>query len=96
MKITKKISLQAHARRRAKERYGLALTKKLRREIVERIRNGSARFLGRQSLRVTGWEVGVEGKALTVLYDCRRKTLITVLPPGAVWEGSSYETPVGV
>jgi hypothetical protein len=41
----------------------------------------SATFLAKQSNRVTEWEVPYEGQDLRVLYDKKRKTLITCLPP---------------
>jgi hypothetical protein len=41
----------------------------------------AATFLAKQSNRVTEWEVPYEGQELRVLYDGKRKTLITCLPP---------------
>lgn len=84
--ITKKAAQKIHAMRRAHERHGIFLGKDAQREIVGRIRAGKARLLGRQSLRVRGYEIEFAGKMLTVLYDKKRKVLITVLPEGAVWK----------
>ena len=83
--FTKKAAQKAHAARRAKERFGIDLGREAQRSIVGRIRAGKAKLLGWQSLRVKGYEIEHEGKLLTVLYDRKRKVLITVLPPGAKW-----------
>lgn len=87
----KKVNQLEHARRRALERHGLVLTKAMRHTIIESIRCGRAYFLGRQSRRVTGWEVEVEGKRVTVLYDSLRHSLITFLPEGAKWGWESVK-----
>ena len=84
--ITKKAAQKIHAMRRAYERHGIFLGKDAQREIVGRIRAGKAKLLGRQSLRVRGYEIEHAGKLLTVLYDKKRKVLITVLPEGAIWK----------
>ena len=78
---TKKAALRAHARRRALERYGIELTREKQNAIVRAIQKGQGLFLRRQSLRVTEWNVAFEGKELRVIYDGKRKTLITCLPP---------------
>lgn len=83
---TKKQCQQAHARRRAKERFGIRLTKAMRLDIIKKIGSNKTRKLGKQSLRVTGHEVEIEGKLLKVLYDKKRKSIVTILPPGAVWD----------
>jgi hypothetical protein len=41
----------------------------------------SATFLTKQSNRITEWEVPFEGQDLRVLYDGKRKTLVSCLPP---------------
>ncbi len=87
---SKKQGQQIHTKRRAKERYGIDLNKDDRREIVKRIQANfnpnresttSACFLTAHSNRVTEWEVPYEGVELRVLYDKKRKSLITCLPP---------------
>ena len=84
--LSKKTASQLHARKRMLQRYGIWLSKKLRRKIIAEIQAGKAKWLGRQSLRVTGWQVEVEGKSVQVLYDSKRHVLVTVLPEGAKWE----------
>ena len=88
--MTKKTSQQIHARNRMWQRHGIWLSKKGRRIIINLIREQKARFLGRQSNRVSGWEVEFEGRKIKVLFDTVRGSLITVLPEGAVWEYENY------
>lgn len=45
---------------------------------------GKARFVDRQSNRVTRWVVEDEGREFPVVYDSRRKTIVTVLPEGSL------------
>src|SRR6267154_2757729 len=84
--MTKKTGQQIHARNRMWQRYGIWLTKKSRRELINLIRQRKARFLGQQSNRVEGWEVVFQGRKIKVLFDTFRGCLITVLPEGAKWE----------
>jgi len=53
---------------------------------VKAIQSGNGRFLGRQSARVVGWEIEFEARTMKILYDKKRKTIITILPPESVWE----------
>lgn len=86
-----------HAKRRAYERHGLVLTAQDLQKIVGLIKRGESRVLGRQSLRVSGHELDWQDKKLKVLYDQHRRTVITVLPEGAEWEGRrDLEGGVGV
>jgi|SRR5882724_2220063 len=82
----KKTAQQLHARKRMWERHRIWLSKKARREVIGKIRNRQAKFLGQQSNRVWGFEVEHEGIKMKVLYDMLRGSLITVLPANAVWE----------
>jgi len=70
-----------HAARRMIERYGIPLSRKLRREMVEQIQSAKAEFLGRTSARVTKWRVTTSQGVFPVCYDTRRKEIVTVLPP---------------
>lgn len=69
-----------HARRRLKERFGIDLTRKLRRQIKDDIRRGRCQVLTRPSNRVTMYLVDVKGISMRVAYDRQRKEIITVLP----------------
>src|SRR5271167_2789991 len=81
-KKTPKI-LNAHAKRRAAERYDLDLNKDARREIVHMIQTNRAEFVSKQSNNRSLWKVSFQDKSLNVVYDKLRSTLCTVLPPEA-------------
>ena len=73
-----------HARRRALERYGVEMGPATRRRIVSAIQRGDATFVRRRSLRVSIFDVALGDVApMRVVYDRKRKELITVLPPPA-------------
>jgi hypothetical protein len=81
-----------HARRRAFERYALDLHQDAQASIVRAIEGGEARFISRQSQRVSVWEVKHEGRRLPVVYDRKRKTIVTVLPQEALTsKGANHE-----
>jgi len=81
-KKTSKI-LNAHAKKRAAERYDVDLNKDARREIVQMIRSNHADFVSKQSNNRSLWRVDYEGQPLNVVYDKQRSTLCTVLPKEA-------------
>jgi len=74
-----------HAVKRFHQRCGVALTPELHEQIIQSIRDanmkkGTAKFIERQSLRVSVWEVDIAGERRRVVYDSNRKQLVTVLP----------------
>lgn len=94
MAKSKTKTLDQHTARRLRERYGLKYTQFLFDSIMHKIHNGKAKFIVRQSLRVTIWDVvyGIRqqdiddskiaapgDKTIRVAYDKTRKTIITVL-----------------
>src|SRR5271169_6644645 len=81
-KKTPKI-LNAHAKKRAEERYGLNLNKEARHEIVSMIQTNQAEFVGKQSNNRTLWRVSYQDQSLNVVYDKARNTMCTVLPKEA-------------
>lgn len=81
---SKAINQKKHARRRAAARYAVNLHDDAQERIVRSIQSGEARLIRRQSQRVGVYEVSHEGKKLPVVYDRKRKTLITVLPEEAL------------
>lgn len=81
-KKTPKI-LNAHAKKRAEERYGLNLNKEARHEIVQMIQKNQAEFVGKQSNNRTLWRVTYQDQPLNVVYDKARSTMCTVLPKEA-------------
>jgi len=79
--MNKKKSQLKHAKKRAFERLGINLTKKLREEIRGKIKKQKdAKFLYRTSLRVSIWEVKHGDNIFRVVYDKKRKNIVTFLP----------------
>jgi hypothetical protein len=76
---------KAHARRRARERYGLSLKQHEYHELCRRIQeNIDCKFLYRQSNRVSLFALKWGGEWLPVVYDKQRHTVVTVLPQEAL------------
>lgn len=77
-----------HAKKRAAERYGLELTKEHYQTLCLAIQRGEGTFLGRQSNRVSVWQITVyrastnDFPKVNVVYDRQRHTIVTFLPPG--------------
>ena len=82
MKKTPKI-LNAHAKKRAAERYHIDLNRDARQEIVRKIQHNEAEFVGKQSNNRSFWRVDHAGESLNVVYDKQRSTMCTVLPKEA-------------
>ena len=78
--MNKTHSERIHAKRRAKERFGLELNRHQLRELVKQIQSGKAEHLETQSNRVSIKRVKFEGSFYTVAYDKNRQTIITFLP----------------
>lgn len=76
--------LNAHAKKRAEERYGVNLNKHTRREIVSKIQSNQAKFVAKHSNNRTLWKVPHGEETLNVVYDKKRQTVCTVLPKDAV------------
>lgn len=69
-----------HAKRRAKERYGMRFRKKNMEEIIKLIQEGSeVETLYRQSNRVSIKKVMYKERVLYVVYDNERHTIATFL-----------------
>ena len=81
---SKRKTLQVHAKRRMYARYGIVLTQQAKEEVVKAIQagDGVATFIEKQSIRVSVWDVPLEGQVVRVVYDKQRKEVVTVLPPG--------------
>lgn len=63
----------------AKALYGVVLTEMTYANLCAAIRNGQGWCLGKQSSRVTIWQVDVAGKPLVVLYNKRNGRIVKVL-----------------
>ena len=65
----------------AMQRYGLRITKSAAQDIVNKIQHGKARFIEKQSNRVSVWEVSDDdGNPMRIVYDKLRHTIVTFLP----------------
>ena len=80
-KRTKAQNEWAHAKRRARERYGLELNRFDRKEIVGIIQVGMSELECRTSNAYKVHLVKYKDRLLRVVYDSRRKTICTFLPP---------------
>ena len=74
---------QAHAIRRAWERFGLTVTQEAYDDACMDIYEGRATFLEKESNRVYHFLVNLAGREVPVVYDRMRKTIVTVLPEGS-------------
>lgn len=80
MRRSKARGQREHAIKRAVQRFGLCLSAEDYDALVADIQAGRARFLFRESLRLTHHELDVGGKRCRVVYDATRKTIVTLLP----------------
>jgi len=79
-KYSKDQAQYLHSQKRALERYGLQYTKELKEGILAKIMSGDAKFIDRQSNRVTIWDVHTQGKEVRVVYDKQRKNIASFIP----------------
>ena len=87
-KRSKDKQLLIHARRRLRERFGLYLHPN---HLVQRILEGDAQFLEKQSNRVTVWRVLHNDTPIICFYDKSRKRLVTVITQDMYDEGERDE-----
>lgn len=78
----KKIKQRIHAKQRLEERYDLKLNRHDIKVLVSKIQCGNARFIRKQSNRVTHWMVNYLGKEIHLVYDKKRQNIITALTKG--------------
>jgi len=83
--MRKQKAQRIHARRRAAERYGITLDSELRNALIAEIQRGVTTIMFRQSLRVSIHRVDLDGRVYRVVYDKRRKELVTFLPLDGDW-----------
>jgi hypothetical protein len=76
---TKCITQRKHALRRIRERYGISLSQEEYWNIVRQIQTGKAKFVERQSCRVTLFRVTVRDIAIVVSYDKNTHQVSTFL-----------------
>jgi hypothetical protein len=80
--FSKSQAQRVHARKQFRRRKNINFTDALHDEAVNRIRNGDpgVRLVERSSNRVSIWQVVVEGRDCRVVYDRKRRNIVTVLP----------------
>lgn len=79
--IPKGKAQQRHAVKRLAERHGIFVSRESYEDLVQKIQNGKARFIDKQSCRISRYVVRCQGQDIFVAYDCHRHTIVTVLPP---------------
>lgn len=80
----KRKAQRAHARRRARERFGVNLKPHVESDIIRRIQAGEAELTRKQSNRVHVYIMQVEDQEMAVVYDRQRKCIVTLFD--AEWE----------
>ena len=75
--------LRSHAITRAKQRYGLLLSRKDIEEVNRMIRNGEAEFIQRESRTRTRWAVTFRGLRMVAIYNSDHNCVATFLPEEA-------------
>jgi hypothetical protein len=79
-RTTKKAAQRDHARRRARERYGVDVPAALRDTLLAMIRKGQCTLVEKQSNRVSVFDIKHDGATYRVVYDRNTKELATFLP----------------
>lgn len=74
-----------HCLHRLRERFGVNLSENDYYGIINQIQNNKAKFVDRQSNRVTIWQLVIQQQDVVVCYDKIRKEIITAIP--AAWYG---------
>lgn len=78
---SKKKCEEIHAIKRCGQRFNIDLTPKQLRTITQGIGGKNSKFIKRLSLRVTAWQTNINGNDMIALYDTKRHTIVTFLPP---------------
>ena len=81
----KRKQMASHVRRKFWERFGIKFTRETERGIKKAISTNKARFIERQSNRISVFEVEIEGTAAKVIYDKVRHCVVTAWPLNSVF-----------
>lgn len=76
---TKKRCQKIHVQRRFQERQGINFGKHRNAQFVTLIQNHKATLVEKQSIRVGVWDVKFEEQTYRVVYDNKRKQIVTTL-----------------
>lgn len=88
---SKKHAQRTHAKLRAFQRYGWNFNRHEMNALKNRIQNGEAHFVEKQSNRVSVFDIDINGETARVVYDRTRHQIITFLPKEAI--SSNGRTP---
>lgn len=77
--VSKALGQGLHAIRRARERFDFSLDYATYQKIGDQIRAGNAKFVERQSNRISLFEVELNGESCVAVYDRKRHTVVTFL-----------------
>ena len=80
LKLDKALAQRQHAVRRAAERFGVVLSTEAYDALVRQIQAGQARFLFKESTRLSHFALVIGGVEVRAVYDRMRHTVVTVLP----------------
>lgn len=70
-----------HTRQRLKERYGLDVSSTELFHLAKQLAHGHGEFVSRQSRHVAQWRLPFKGAVLRLVFDQRRRAILTALPP---------------
>ena len=74
---------RGHARARAEERYGISLSKAVRREILRKIHAKERLWFEQVSIDRRVFVVELEGVEMAGVYSRKTRDIVTILPPDA-------------
>ncbi len=82
-KLTKAQCQHIHAKARAKARYEIWFNNDLKTKFVKWIQTGdvNSKYIRSDSIRISIWAVKYNNKWIPVVYDKKRKSIVTFLPP---------------
>jgi hypothetical protein len=79
--VNKRQGERRHAKKRLRQRYGINAGSKFLSQMISMIRSQKAVLIRRQSLRVSLYWVTINDVRYKVVYDRKRKMIVTALPP---------------
>ena len=75
------VAQRHHTQQRLAEGYGLDVSAAQIFQMAKRIAHGHATLVARQSKDVGHWLLAHEGRAIRFVFDRRRRSILTALPP---------------
>lgn len=78
--MEKHLAQRIHAKKRLQERMNVTVNRSDYRKLLDMILTGKAIYLGRRSNRISFFRLDIEPEPIKVVYDSKRKTIVTVFP----------------